>query len=195
MGHLYKEIRILHNNVNGIYTSRTELDVILTEQNPDIITLNETFLKPHNKLTYPNYNIIRKDRLDRQRGGVAILYKKHLPAIKFDLPKQFNKYESLTLKIQIPNYPIYVSTLYSPPDTPLPCDLITFLSKFHKSILLSDINAHHPALGDCPSTTNRKGKDLVELLEQSNFIHVEIPEPTRFPYTINGSLTSPDKIL
>ena len=51
------------------------------------------------------------------------------------------------------------------------------------------------ALGDCPSNTNRKGKDLVELLGQSNFIQVEIPEPTRFPYTTHGSMTSPDKIL
>ena len=195
MGHIIKEFNVIHVNIRGLSQSKTELDMLINERQPHVITLNETHLLPTDKLSYQNYNVIRKDRRDRRRGGAAILYHKHLPITEVELPKQFQKLDALIVKIHIPNWPLHVSTLYNPPNKPLPVELIKYLSKFHKSILLSDANAHHPILGDNPSISNRQGRELADLLQQSNFIQVTLPGPTRYPQSNRETFTSPDKVL
>ena len=45
----------------------------MKENDIDILTLNETWLKNNFKLDIPNYTITCKDRPSRQGGGVAIL--------------------------------------------------------------------------------------------------------------------------
>ena len=195
MGHNMKDINIVHINIRGILTSQTELNLHINERQPHVITLNETFLKPHNKLKIPNYNIIRKDRRDRRNGGVAILYQKDLPVTEVELPGQFHKCEALAVKVRIPNWPLHISTIYNPPENPIPKDPINYLSKFHKSILLIDINAHHHSLGDHPALNNRQGLDLTNMLRRSNYANVPIPGPTRYPQTPRETFTSPEKIL
>jgi Exonuclease III len=195
MGNILKELNVIHINIQGIKTSRTELELLITDLQPHIITINETHLKPKDQLSIPNYNVIRKDRRNGRGGGVAILYNRQLPVSQVDLPKQYDAHEALLAKVHIPNWPIHISTIYNPPETPIPNDLIHHLATIHKSILLSDLNAHHPTLGDNPSNTNRQGRALATLLERSNFRNIILPGPTRFPQTNNQSFTSPDKIL
>ena len=186
MGQYSKNLNIVHVNIRGLYTSRTELELMIDEVKPDVITINETFLNKTDRLKINNYNILRKARKDgTRRGGVAILYKQSIPATEVQLPDQFKDLEAIALKINLPNWPIHISTIYSPPGEPLPSEIISHLSSYHKSILLSDLNAHHPYLGDNPINTNRQGKDLVELIEHINFKNVLLSGPTRFPSAIN----------
>ena len=195
MGHMLTELNVVHINIRGLKTSKTELELLINDIQPHIITINETHLRPNDRVNFSNYNIIRKDRRDRRGGGIAILYNRQLPASPVELPKQFDSCEALLAKIHIPNWPIYVSTIYNPPDSPLPTNLITHLASHHKSILISDINAHHPVLGDNPTHTNRQGRALVDILEQSNFQNTILPGPTRYPQTDNQIFSTPDKIL
>jgi hypothetical protein len=192
MGHIFNQINIVHINIRGLRTSKTELNLLINERQPHVITINETFLKPHVKFSIPNYTTFRKDRRNRPNGGVAILTHQQLPATEVELPKQYEGLEALTVKIHIPNWPLYISTIYNPPESQLPTNLITHLSSYHKSILLTDINAQHHILGDHPLHNNRLGLELAALLRNSNFINVTLPGPTRFPQRTGEIFSSPD---
>ena len=195
MGHIIKELNIIHINIQGLKSSKTELEYLIHERRPHIITLNETHLKSNQKFTIQNYCIIRKDRRDRQGGGVAILYDRQLPVTQVVLLKHLDEYQGLLAKIHIPYYPIYISTLYSTPNEPLPTDPINNQPTYHKSMLLTDVNAHHPYLGDDCYLTNRQGRELAQLLRQSSFSNVQLTGPTRYRQTNRQTFTTQDKIL
>ena len=43
------------------------------ENSIDIICIQETWLQPHMRMNFRNYNVIRKDRTNGTKGGVASL--------------------------------------------------------------------------------------------------------------------------
>ena len=194
MGQISEFIKILHSNVNGIYSSRTELEHLTMECDPDIITINETHLSHAEKYTFPKYNIYRKDRLGR-KGGVAIFCKNTVPATEIEIPTEFKEIETIIIKIHIRTWPLYICTIYNPPKSKLPITYLQYLSTFHKLIILTDINAHHPLLGDNFNTKNKQGTDLVELLKNSTLTQILTPGPTRIPQSDTQHFTTPDKIL
>jgi exonuclease III len=65
------DIVIAHWNVRGIRANLYQLKNYLnqTKHFPDIICLQETFLKEKNQTpTFDNYNVIRKDNTKHSRG-------------------------------------------------------------------------------------------------------------------------------
>ena len=114
MGKILKELKFIHINIHGIKTSRTELELLITDLQPHILTINETNLKPNDQLSFPNYNAIKKNRRNGRGGGIAILYNRQLPVSQVYLPKQYDAYEALLAKFHFPNWPIHISTLYNP---------------------------------------------------------------------------------
>lgn len=82
--HTNKQLKLLHWNAQGITNISTakQLELFLLENQIDIASLNETFLKELHKLHLSGYKIYRNDRLDAAKGGVAIAIKhsiKHAP--------------------------------------------------------------------------------------------------------------------
>ena len=84
-----KELLIIHMNCRSIVKKIEELQHIISELNPDILCLTETWLDdsvPLQADVPDGYSIIRKDRSDNFKqkygrnkgGGIAILYKKHI---------------------------------------------------------------------------------------------------------------------
>lgn len=55
-------------NANGLYKQIYELIHYLNEHNPDIILIQEIFLKPKTKFSDPNYTTYRNDR-DSKHGA------------------------------------------------------------------------------------------------------------------------------
>ena len=84
-------------------------------------------------------------------------------------------------------------TIYAPPRGTFPNDYLHYLSSLNDTIIIGDLNSHHTLLGDY--TTNRKGQDLIALLQNTNLKHINTPGPTRLPSQENQRFTSPDKIL
>jgi len=58
---------------------------MINKYNPDVISLNETFLKPKIDLTIDGYNVIRSDRLHRIGGGAAICLKTNITCKEINL--------------------------------------------------------------------------------------------------------------
>ena len=64
-------------NIRSCYTNRNDLNILIKDCNPDIIFLQETWLKYNYSFILKNFNINRHDREDG-KGGVAVLYKNHV---------------------------------------------------------------------------------------------------------------------
>ena len=76
------KLKLAHIKIRSCRNKEVEIYLFLKENDIDILTLNETWLKNNFTLDIPNYTITRKDRPSRQGGGVAILVRND---IKFDI--------------------------------------------------------------------------------------------------------------
>ena len=59
----------------------------MTDENIDIMLINETHLRPCDKDRIPNYKLVRKDRLLNRGGGTAIYSKNSFKCTEFILPQ------------------------------------------------------------------------------------------------------------
>lgn len=65
-------LRVLQWNCRSVMSALTDLDFIVSKEQPDIILLQETWLTPCRPFYFHNYRIFRLDRLTRG-GGLLIL--------------------------------------------------------------------------------------------------------------------------
>ena len=76
--------KIIQWNCRGYKANYNELQLLITEQNPTIICLQETFKKSNDKTNmknYEQYDYIHDTGL-RASGGVSILIRKNIPKAK-----------------------------------------------------------------------------------------------------------------
>lgn len=59
---------------------------MLKEEDVKIVSVNETFLSPNITVHIPGHHILRRDRTEGSRGGVALLIKNNLQYIWWCLP-------------------------------------------------------------------------------------------------------------
>ena len=66
-------LAIWQHNSNGIRSNLPEIKHLIEKSSnkPEFICIQETFLKPHNSIKLDNYTAVRRDRLNRAKGGVA----------------------------------------------------------------------------------------------------------------------------
>lgn len=76
----HDKIKIMHLNIRSIKTAtkQTQLKELTIKHNPDIISLNETYLTDKSSLTIEGYNIIHADRTAKKRRRFS-----HLHQIKY----------------------------------------------------------------------------------------------------------------
>ncbi|GFU05335.1 RNA-directed DNA polymerase from mobile element jockey [Trichonephila clavipes] len=86
-------------------------------QDPDIIALQETRLRPCHNLNLPNYKTYRTDRLTHRGGGTAVLIKSSIPHHVLDI--KTHSLENTTIAIEGERN-ITISSIYRPPRSPAP---------------------------------------------------------------------------
>ena len=67
---------ILQWNIRGLQANREELNILLSDFNPTIVTLQETFLNATKTTVFKNYSFYSRPGEDSNgtvHGGVAIL--------------------------------------------------------------------------------------------------------------------------
>ena len=107
---------IVQWNANGlrhINTCLTELKQFLTTHNPSIMLLSETHWDSNIKPSFSAYSIVRKDRIGRPGGGVAILAHKSLIINSLNVPSTKNL-EAVGITIVSDGQRIDVVSAYSP---------------------------------------------------------------------------------
>ena len=117
--HNKKLLTLLQLNINSITNKHEELKLLVTELQPDIITIQETKLKKHNKTPQiPTYKAIRTDRANGKGGGLLTYIKHNITFSDTKIPNFINPIntELQIIQLHITNNKIYtIANIYTPP--------------------------------------------------------------------------------
>ena len=177
-----KLLTLLQLNINSITNKHEELKLLVTELQPDIITIQETKLKKHNKTPQiPTYSAIRTDRANGKGGGLLTYIKHNITFSDTKIPNFINPIntELQIIQLHITHKKIYtIANIYIPPrNTTSPdhatCDAditscIQYITNLPNSIISGDINAHSPIWHS--HTTDHRGDLIADLLGNSDHI-------------------------
>lgn len=101
-------------NCRGLINLATQANLchqITLEKPHNIIALQETFLKPENKIYFPDYVVHRSERLGGHGGGVALLIRRDIRHKRIKAPK-VSPMEIVTVNLYITGNPLHVSSVY-----------------------------------------------------------------------------------
>ena len=114
-----KLLTLLQLNINSITNKHEELKLLVTELQPDIITIQETKLKKHNKTPQiPTYSAIRTDRANGKGGGLLTYIKHNITFSDTKIPNFINPIntELQFIQLHITHTQIYtIANIYIPP--------------------------------------------------------------------------------
>lgn len=183
-------ISILQWNSNGILLRLGELKQYLANatQPPDIICIQETHLKPKDNFRLTNYNIERRDRQDRSKGGVATLIHNKLA---YSVLRPIDDLEELSVTVRLQQNTITIANIYNPPNNRPDLDKYTQLAQRPNTIILGDFNSHSTLFGG--TITDKSGKDIEQFIDDNNLILLNDTTGTRI--NNNGGLSAIDLSL
>ena len=158
---------------------KAEVQAFIEDHSPDVVTLNDTFIKKGYKYNMPRKTAVTRNREHRKGGGVAILLRQDLAFNEIDdiqLTKTTDN-EQLTVAIKTDsNRKLYVSTVYSPHGNPS-IELIDGLCENRDQVILTgDVNCKHSELGN--HQTNSSGTRLTTVTQNNNLTLINDGTPT-----------------
>lgn len=179
-----ESINILNWNACSIRNKTRELHDFLAEKEIDIAIITETHLKPEVNVFLPDYRLVRLDRTDAERGGVAVALQcnincRLLPSLQLKL------IEAVGVEVETPVGPITIIAAYCPKQAntndgsaaALKEDIGKLTRRRGKFIIAGDLNAKHEAWGN--TRRNRNGNILALQLEEGHFTILSPDAPTR----------------
>ena len=195
----HQSLNVLYWNANGIVDKMLAFYDFLSTQNVDIACISETFLKPNSKTdSHPDYVLHRLDRIDRPKGGVAIIIKRN---VKHELQPSYdtNLLECIGVKVLINDtVSCHVLSIYLPGGTKgreidqhLREDIDKITNIRGNYYICGDFNAKHREW-NC-NIANKAGKILQDM--SGDFI-INFPDtPTYYPEDRNKSESTIDLML
>lgn len=168
-------LKIIQFNCCGITsrTNQTEFKYFLNIHNPDIVLLSETFLKPNHKFIVPYYKIYRTDRLEKNRGGTAILIKSNIKHKTIN-PPQSNSFNDTTgIKVYLNGQTITIFGIYST-NKIVELDIKNLMNQDNKVLIAGDFNAKHKDWY-C-NNDNQSGKAVHTFLKNHPHIKMHFPD-------------------
>ena len=174
------QLKVMHLNIQSINNKQKELQHHIAVNQIDILSLNETWLKPNQKLKIPNYNTVRKERPTQAGGGVLLAIHRD---ILFE-PININSEEEIIavklLRASPEGENIIVVSYYNPPDKQFATKPITDLLQEHCNVLLlGDLNGHHQYWGS--RSNNSNGQLICDLIFEQNLALLNDDSPTYEP--------------
>lgn len=163
-------------NLRGYHAQLPYLQNAVDNLQPDIICLQETFLKPNKIVKLGKYKFppIRKDRTG---GGVLLFIRHSIPSLPLTINSPL---ETTAAQLVLSNRSITICCLYLPPDfssSTLTPNLDTLISQLPKPfIILADANAHHPSWGS--PCSDSKGDCINNWLNNNDLTLLNTMEPT-----------------
>ena len=173
-------LNILFWNCQGIRPKRKELELYITENEFDIVALNEMFL--NKKLTFkiPCYDTIRNDRSTGQKGGVAFLVKHGLVINKEYRNSDFSiitENEALAINFDLSNNQnVTLAIIYCPNGNPNLSRFQTINSLSDNVMFVGDFNSKLESFGCAKKNTS--GPMLQNIQNQLNLIYLNSDEHT-----------------
>lgn len=173
-----RELKIMTWNARSIRAKQSELRDSLSEHRIDIALIQETWLKPTQRLSIQGYSVYRNDRTTSRGGGTAVLVRNDIKHLQLPTQK-LQKIEYTSVQVHTDRFPINFTSFYRKAGQHDPDEFKSFfMNNPSPSIIGGDFNAHHEMWQHQKS--NPPGEQLVELSDLLN-LALEIPdEPTMF---------------
>ncbi|GFX64227.1 probable RNA-directed DNA polymerase from transposon X-element [Trichonephila clavipes] len=165
-------------NANGLKSNLEELKDCIIDYNPDVIGIQETHLRPADRVSIPNYTCHRSDRTTHRGGGTALFVKNSVS--HHTILNVSNTFENSSVILQIGNNSkITVACIYRPPhDSINTTELDAILNHSNKAFLFGDFNARHPSWN--PGRANTNGNILCNWAVGSALDILAPDTPTHF---------------
>ena len=201
-------LRILQWNANGIRPRRTELTHFLSQNQYDLIFVQESHLSSDSTFHIPGYKTLQKNCFMTRRGttistgnlggGVLILVKNGLTYTSLSSLDPSFDYLAITVKIKGAS-PIHLFNVNVPlirsssSDSRLKSFSPFLLPSSPTTYIFGDFNSHH-SFWDSHSPEDQSGKDLFDWL-LSDLIPINNPEHHTLLHRATGNHSSPDLSL
>ncbi|GFU13291.1 probable RNA-directed DNA polymerase from transposon X-element [Trichonephila clavipes] len=171
-------IRFFSWNANGLKSNLEELKDCIIDYNPDVIGIQETHLRPADRVSIPNYTCHRSDRTTHRGGGTALFVKNSIR--HHTILNVSNTFENSSVILQLGNNSkITVACIYRPPHGSInTTELDAILNHSNKAFLFGDFNARHPSWN--PGRANTNGNILCNWAVGSALDILAPDTPTHF---------------
>lgn len=173
-----QNLKIVSWNANSIKDKKMELQDFIHNHRPDIVLLQETFLKSNDKFGMPNYITYRTDRDNGRGGGVAILTHKNLQHKRIE---NYNAgaIENVAIEIKVRENIWKIASVYIPPSKTIRNeDIETIMSDNTSKIIGGDLNAKSSTWR--ARITNSRGRLIQTMAQRHNFVIYAPEEPTHY---------------
>ena len=204
-------LRILQWNAGGIRSRRTEFLHFLSENQYDLIFVQETHLSLGTPFRVPGFSVLRSDRTMARSGptnpnralggGVLILIRNGLSFSKLStdsLARLDPNSDYLAITVNVKGAPaLHFFNIYSPPIRTSPTDSRTrsfsphILPSSPSTFILGDFNCHHPSW-DPSGLEDHLGRELYDWMLSSELLPLNDSQTPTLLHRPTGSRTSPD---
>ena len=140
---------------------------------PDVICVQETFLKENKVFNLDCYEVVRRDRVGTAGGGVATFIKS---SINYKVLNNPAGIECIVIEIKCNGVKYVIVNVYNPPDVEMDKAVCTDLFKFKNAAIIGDFNAKSSLWKS--RETNKRGVILEELIDEFNFVVLNTGQPT-----------------
>ncbi|XP_045541842.1 uncharacterized protein LOC106718371 [Papilio machaon] len=166
-------------NIRSINTGQDELTATLLNYSPDIVALNETWLKSGEEAavpSIPNYKFLHRARQGKKGGGVGFYVRQGITTKVQKHPT--SALEQLWLEVQLQGTKLAIGTAYRPESVGIQealdalSESINTMARCDVTCVLGDINI------DMASPYTPKAQELIHFCHQHNLEQL-VKEPTR----------------
>jgi len=176
---------LLHQNIQGLSTHGQEFKFYVSTYSspPDVICLQETFLKPHLDFTFYGYSVQRQDRIIRNRGGLCMFLKNGLSYSEVKLP-DFISIEAQCFNVATRDGKLVsIVNIYNPNNRLDMNDFTRLMGLCNNScVLCGDFNAHNTLWGS--GATDFNGRVVAEVIQEYDLFLLNDGAGTRLdPHT------------
>lgn len=170
-------LRVLQWNCRSILSAVTDLLYLISQNSPDVILLQETWLSSGQTFHLPNYKCFRLDRNSRGGGIAFFIASKFCHRAKVVFQTMSSDHEVLVLEIETPGSgPITLVNSYFPIGVKDERILDSAQSLCRPNTLLAgDFNSHHVSWG---YRTDASGKILWNWICKNNYTCLNSKVPT-----------------
>ena len=192
----HHNICILCHNIRSLLAHEAELVCTLSQYDPDIIMLQETWLDASvPQFQLPNYMLVsRRDRKDTSnRGGIVCYCKKHITWLVHHGNSVVNERSWHVVHLNIGDFLIghWYRSDHLPHDAfaELRQELQLHISDYLGILLCGDLNIHHKKWLHYSHSNTSMGEELHSLCKDFDLIQ-HVHEPTRNDYLLDLALSN-----
>lgn len=180
---LYKPLKIVTWNADGVTRDKNVLEDFLLEYDIDIILIGETHLTPNKRFSVKNYSFYRTDGINGPYGGTAIFVKNCIQHHQIPSP-ELEHMSATFIQIQYNNHPLLIGAVYYSPNKKFLISELDSITQISNNFIIGgDLNAKNVEWNS--RITTARGRILAKHSDLHGYQVLAPIKPTFFSYNSN----------